>query len=232
MSERGDTKRFDVTDVLPPRGAYPCRGGCGGTLELPGVCDPCGTKVARQSQNDALVEAYTSIPETLRWARIDAAELAQRVKRLPTGADERIVARAAALAGVPLVLLCGPSGSGKSSLACALLRHVIDSGRYPADASAARIGANARYASAITMVGLSAAMGASVLVFDDVGDAGESFKGSDENREIARVLSTRFELGRRTIVTTGVGREAWVRCYGDGIARRYWDAERVRVVKL
>lgn len=239
-----DATRFgDILDgIIPPAGRYPCNGGCGDFTVMPGVCDPCAARVQREEQDAGLAAAYASIPAEFRWARPTAQELTGRVHKLKPGPD--VEARVRALGDAPRVLLHGAGGAGKTSLACAVLRHVIDAGRYPAPAAAFNLARRARFVAARCIadrrdesepyrVLRSDCARASVLVLDDVGqEAGDGYRANDRSKLIADILADRHDANAQTIVTTFADESQWRSMYGDGIARRFWDTTRVKVVRL
>jgi DNA replication protein DnaC len=164
--------------------------------------------------------------------------------------DDTITKSLRALADKPVLLIQGKSGSGKTSLACAVLRLLIDDGKHPATGAAFDQARCARFASARVLAprdwkeaqdphahaeanGRGAAGRASILVLDDVGqEAGDGYKANDRSKLIADILADRHDDGARTIVTTFASKTEWQAMYGDGCARRYWDTARVEVVTL
>lgn len=79
-----------------------------------------------------LIQAWETVPKHFRWARFDSKRLAQNVQ-LPQ-ADIAAI-RALAVDPPSTLLLVGSTGSGKTTLACAFMRQVID---LAAEASEAR----------------------------------------------------------------------------------------------
>lgn len=241
---------FAIDDIMPKLGAYPCRGDCGAVVDRPGVCPACGVELDRQAQDGALAAALASIPPAFRWARGDAPEMATRVRRLRTASPAAIAERVKALALEPMVLIVGASGEGKTSLACAVLREIILAGRYPAPGAAHDLARRARFRAARSLADRdpheaqdpdspveraprAMAARASVLLLDDVGqEAGDGYKANDRSATIKTILEDRHDAGARTIITTFAHRPMWSAMYGEGVARRYWDDERIKVVKL
>lgn len=237
-------------DIMPRPGRYACRGDCGGIVERPGVCGPCGVKRDQRAQDAALAPALASIPPEFRWARADAPEMPARVRRLRNASPASVAERVKALALEPMVLIVGASGEGKTSLACAVIHEIIAAGRYPAPAAVHEVARRARFYAARSLTPRDhreatdpdaptegsprgAAARASVLLLDDVGqEAGDGYKANDRSKVLADVLSDRHDAGARTIITTFASEARWREMYGDGVARRYWDAARVKVVRL
>ncbi len=242
---------FDwVTAITPIEGAYQCRGKCGTVISLPGLCDPCAVALETSDQNEALSGALRSIPSEFRWAHADAPELGLRVKALH-GKSSVGSAKAVRLAtAYRTVLIVGTAGSGKTSLACAILRAVIDAGRYPARGLAFDEAKYARFYAARSLAPRDwresqdpdanvqgSPRGASArcrtMLIDDVGqEAGDDFKANERSKAIADVLNDRHDMGLRTIITTPFSEVQWNGMYGDGVTRRCWDEKRSKVIRL
>jgi hypothetical protein len=119
-----------------------------------------------RERRDEQVE-HPTIPRCFRWAALDAPELRRRVARI-----EAIAEGEAALFS-PGLLLVGPSASGKTSLACALLRawEVRSPRRRGMFASARSLGV-ARAHNGFgrgEAAEVERAMSASLLLLDDLG---------------------------------------------------------------
>ncbi len=118
-----------ILATLP--GQYACNGRCGATVERPGACDACAEARARRLHDAALRPALDSIPERFRWATVDAREeMAARVAYIQR--DPAALGRLPDLLRSRVVVFVAPSGAGKTTLACALLRTAIDRGRHDA----------------------------------------------------------------------------------------------------
>lgn len=207
--------------------------GAGTESEYTWLCSACGAKVAAtrleveradaQRRHDvARKRARATIPKNYAWARFDAPELAQRVR--PE------VVRAKPLVGVDRIVFIGAAGTGKTSLACALLDlyiqersadamfvHAYELGRVRA-AHKLGEGADAPLVEAAQCVGL--------LLLDDVGQERRT-----ELNAVPDVIFERHAEQRPTWITTGLTREQIAERYGDGIARRIFE-EGWRVVHL
>lgn len=129
-----DPRPFDAADfgaIIPPPGAHQCRlRGCDAVVERPGICAACGAGAEQRAHDAELKPALTSIPERFRWAtleRLVASEHRGRVTMPP-----RHLAAADRLRGYRVVVIVGEGSRGKTSLACAVLRAVIDAGTFRA----------------------------------------------------------------------------------------------------
>ena len=166
-----------------------------------------------------------SIPPSFRWATLDAPELRQRVAR------ERAIAEAeAALSSANGLLLFGPSGSGKTSLACALLQGwgASNGHRRGVFVPAFRLGvARAQHGLGQGEAPLvERAMTTRLLVLDNLGSEGTSHANA-----VPEVIHERALAGLPTWVTTWMTPKAVAERYGDGIARRLYEAGRVVVIE-
>lgn len=208
---------------------------CGETLPDdmpgPGVCDPCSEKLARQERAERLRPALESIPDRWRWATFNSESVDMMLARLhriscpeeATASAFRLAEKVAAW-NQPYVLIAGPSGYGKTSLACAILRYVMDLDGPPSPGcrfvfapAIAKAFRESRFGDVPEVISLCDR--ASVLVIDDLG-------ADARYRDILReVIQNREMVGRPTIVTTGLRENAVASAYGDGIARRLFDAD-------
>lgn len=228
-----------LTELLSRRGPWTCTTPkCGSPIDFPmGICDTCSAHVRNVERIREIQDALGSIPPEFAWASPSAPELRERVAGLGNWPGD-VASFVASLSRLPTLLIHGTSGRGKTSLACAILRNVIDAsmlGGAPHEQAK-----RARFASAfalgttgITSEATHLVRSVSVLLLDDVGqEGGDGYKGSDRCAVVKTILAGRHDAQARTIVTTGADVDAWRAMYGDGIARRYWDTSRVRVVRL
>ena len=200
--------------VIPPQCGWKCR--CGVELEFPGVCDACGEREERRRAVDRVMDRVATIPSHLRWATFESEELPLRCKAGLSQAQKAVKGLVAQK--VQGVVLLGPVGAGKTSLACAMLRSLLDtplgfSGRF---CSAVRLAA-CRTDSGLGSipVELADAMAASVIVLDDIGQE------PDRNAPvITETMQARYNDGKPTIVTTWLDPSEITTRYGAGTARR------------
>ncbi len=225
---------MDGTGRPPPRGSFEpprCRA-CNGPIdvadeyfyntriEAPLDCPGCHR--ARLRARD-VARCLQSVPEAYAWAAQDAPELAARVPRL-----RDVLARVGALLRAPRVVFTGPAGSGKTTLAVALLRRALAEGLESGEfAHAYRLAtARARYPLGSGEAPLvESALRVRLLLLDDL--------GSERRTELSAVPDVIFERHadeRPTWVTTGLGLDAIAARYGDGVARRIF--ERAEIVDL
>lgn len=190
--------------MMPVPGNYGCARGCGRNTVMPGICPTCGGKERLAEARREFVGALGSIPEAFRWAAPRADDLAKRAHQLvtqngvsrPGDLAERI-AIGVGTGRVKFWTLRGPTGCGKTSIACAALTALCEAGiaswlaapvpgsrrsdRQPAaESMAVRIARGARFVPAIhlmppqdpsddrpAMFGI--ALRATVLFLDDLG---------------------------------------------------------------
>jgi len=197
----------DFANLLGPEPTWltcPC-----GELTARVPCWTCSIAAAEQAkQIDRAESALATIPRRFAWARLDAPELAMRVRvqgDLKT-ASERIL-------GAARAIFAGPSGSGKTSLACACLR-LRPGGMF---VSALRLG-TARIQSAAGQGEadlVERSIAAPLLLIDEIG--GEQKTATNAVRD---VIFARHDADLPTWVTTGFRSDQLAEMYGDGFVRR------------
>jgi DNA replication protein DnaC len=163
--------------------------------------------------------AIATIPKRYTWAHVDALELEARVQVHDPLAE--VVKR---VLGATRVIFVGPSGAGKTSLACACLRERIPHGVFM---TAFRLGV-ARSQAALGQgepAEVDRAMSAPLLLLDEVG--GEAKTATNAVRD---VLFARHDADLPTWITTGFTGQQLAETYGDGALRRI--IEDAYVVKL
>jgi hypothetical protein len=165
-----------------------------------------------------------TIPPAFRWAALDAGELRHRVRR------ERAIAEGrTALASGGSLLVVGPSGSGKTSLACALLRawDAVHPRRLGVFMPAWKLGiARAHHGLGQGEApDVERAMTTRLLVIDDLGSERNIATNAVPDVILARALA-----GLPTWVTTWMTAAEVAQRYGDGIARRLYEAGQVTAI--
>lgn len=220
-------------EQLPARQVFPC-GVCGRDIgRNVWAHDECAEVQRQEGIRRKLDEARASIPADYAWATFDAPEICLRVK--PAKAL-RVAARAWA-EGERMLTLTGPSGAGKTSLACAMLRATIESGARGVETSRFMRSWELAKARSEHALGrgeaplVTLALRAHTLVIDELG---EELRSSSKlvrgDTAIRDVLHQRQAEGRRTIVTTYLSIDEIAEAYGAGIARRL--DERGLIVEL
>ncbi len=180
-------------------------------------CDRAAMAKADAARERALSAA--TIPRHFAWASSGAPELLERVAlRRPNG-DRAVQQREYIdvidrVLGAHRVIFAGPSGSGKSSLACAALRLRIPHGLW---LSALKLGtARIQHSAGDGEAALvERAMTVPLLLLDEVG--GETKTSTNAVRD---VLFARHDSDLPTWITTGFTSTQLAEMYGDGALRR------------
>jgi DNA replication protein DnaC len=186
-----------------------------------------------QSHDAQILRASGTIPSRYDWARFGAPELRERVRM--AGAIDK----AKAAVDANWVVLVGGAGSGKTSLACAMMRAILDRPTWESPREERDRAYGALFAGAYWLAKarhehplgageappIKKAIEATVLVLDDLG------LEQARNTAVAEVIYERHAAERQTIITTGFGYSALAERYGDGIARRIVEKGRVTVIK-
>jgi DNA replication protein DnaC len=214
-------------DFAPPRAVGPCPRCRRPDAVWAGSSEPC-----ERCQHDLHSEAAGSkkmkqgeatIPAGYAWATLDAD--------LPAG--EQLIARArqALDAGVRRAVFVGAAGSGKTSLAVAMMRAWMAKHRQAAHfAHAHRLGSarlKHRFGQGEADE-IAAAIDAPLCLIDDLKD-----ERLTSTTAIYDVLQERHADGLPTFVTTGLGldeptaRARIIEIYGDGTARRILEGARI-----
>jgi DNA replication protein DnaC len=199
---------------------FKCAGGCGSAvLKDRETCDACKDRARDKRQRFACL-AITSaeLPESYRWAHFSAPELPLRVKDARAVAAAKVVAR---IHGVDRIVLFGPAGAGKTSLAaCSLHQLSFDrkiSGLY-VDARSLSL-ARSRSGLGREAPLVADAMTCDLLLIDDIGlDRSDQYGSA-----VAEIIYARHSERRATISTLAVEPAAIATLYGDGIARRVFE---------
>lgn len=185
----------------------------------------------QQERRSRLVKLTAdSVPRSYRWARRSAPELAKRVGRLrlEDGSDTtvaRVLDEARTLSGA---VLTGPAGSGKTSLACAMLEEWVTANERAAvfehgfRIGAARIQNKAGTGEAPI---IDRAMRAWLLLIDDVGSERDT-----ANNAMLDVVFERHAEEMPLWVTTGLTSSQLATRYGAGFLRRI--TERATLIRV
>lgn len=194
-----------------------------------GPCDACGEQTSGsrcfdcEQKSDRIRAAreatLESIPETYRWATMASPLLLER-----TGGNQSLIARAQSAVGATHVLLMGHSGSGKTSLAVAMLRAWSDhhgrAGVFALASDLATARSRSRYGAEAPEV--LAALSAPLLVLDDLGTDKDV-----QTSAVTEVIFHRDAHAKPTWITTWTSHEERVARYGDGLARRVIKGARI-----
>lgn len=206
---------------------------CGTSIEHFGVCDSCADKFEATRIDDIRREAIATIPQSFRWATFGNEDIHRRVSGNCIAAGHRLLP-VLRHAGVPFVVLYGPAGSGKTTLACAIMRQLLD------DPPLLRtsVGLRSRFQCALALsiarcdshLGstpheVDASLRASLLVLDDLGQ-----EDASKRCALREVIHGRFNAGKPTIVTTWMNPATLPEVYGEGTSRRL--TERAAVIEL
>jgi DNA replication protein DnaC len=163
-----------------------------------------------------------------------------RIPSRYSGLDfEKAAARAPAIASVNLesltrsMVVCGATGAGKTTLACAVMRSII--GRAWDGCAEHWRAAKAAWFWVAADLGRELckaapweecragelALSASWLCIDDLGTE----QGDRAISEISRIISARYNDEQLTVITTAMAWPQIARRYGEGIARRMLESE-------
>lgn len=193
--------------------------------------EPDDVDAVSRRRREALRTFEKSLPPLYRWSRLDHPLLSTRVK-LASLPSETPRAKS--------VVLFGPAGAGKTSLAIALLRalleHELLTATLACDDEGERIARRYKFAHAhrlaVARLGgpaetseLKAAIRAPVLVLDNLSEASKI-----ETNAIPDVIIERHAEDRTTWITTELKPEQLAKRYGGGIARRLF--ERAQVIRF
>lgn len=214
-----------------------CVRGCGRLVAVPerhaeaACCHPCMyADAVAAAKAEALARALETIPSALRGASFGPITQARVRLSRP---DQRRVAVAAN--DGRWVTLLGPPGAGKSTLAAAIARRVLEASVREESgfvgvrevlwvSSFALARANIKHPLGQGDPPLvRQAKAAKTLIVDDLGQ-----EPKIESSSVDEVLFERTETeGRATWITTGLDRAQVANRYGGGIARRVFDLAEV-----
>ena len=201
-------------------------------------CEPCSVKAAAaqseaeeaKERSQAATRFEAGIPKAYRWAAVGSPTLRDRVQA-PGGHLDALTARVGAARGN--LILAGPAGTGKTSMAVAGLRALCESKRY-------RLGAKFFHASQLGVVRIQtpaghgespmvlSAMTCELALIDDVGS-----ERATANNAIPDIIQWRHAEQLPTWITTGLSHAQLVDRYNDGTVRRLLEnAEVIRLGKV
>lgn len=211
--------------AIPQPGEYQCAACTVAVVAMPGVCDACARKHDEGEHVRSLAFARRTIPERFRWASLEGDAIADRV-------DPAALLEVRALFGAPIPLglaILGPAGSGKTSLACAILRRIHDRATFGCPDPILRRAQQSYFVSAVELAadverarvdrGSSElrrmARNATVLVLDEVSKGGEP---------AWEIVQLRHDRNVPTIVTSWETPADLGKRHGGGFTRRTLDA--------
>lgn len=211
----------------PPRAIGPCPRCKRPDAVWVGSSEPC-ERCQHELRDDAagakkIRRGESTIPDGYAWATFDG--------HLPAGDVLIARARQALDAGVRRAVFVGAAGSGKTSLAIAMMRAWMQRNRQAAHfAHAHRLGSarmKHRFGQGEADE-IAAAIEAPLCLIDDLKD-----ERLTSTTAIYDVIQERHADGLPTFVTTGLGldeptaRQRIVEIYGDGTARRILEGARI-----
>lgn len=193
------------------------------------ICDTCLIVHRAELRDRTLATARATIPEKFRSASFHSLELQQWVRA--SKAAIRGAYNALKLP-IPIITVVGAPGSGKTTLACAMLREVIDqAGKLECDEATLERGKRARFYEAYDLsvarkehrlgggepIDLADAKLASVLVVDELG------RDDRSTSDVWKIIHDREAERLLTIVTTWMSQGEIAAAYDGGIARRLFE---------
>ena len=216
--------------ALRRRGPYSCRE-CGSEmLEMPGVCDACADVAREQARRERLLSARKSIPLDYRHLSFGSAELAARCTVPRRLYNAKCIMQRMLSRQVHLVLIDGPTGTAKTSMAAAMLLLAIESSplgpgsRFVFAPDVARAYSDAPKGTPPEI--LHTCHDATLLVIDNLG------QDNVYRDNLRTVIQTRDAARRPTIVTTFLTEHEVGYTYGGGLMRRlFQECERLSTDK-
>ena len=194
----------------------------------PAMCEDCR---AAWELREQFAGALATIPEKWQAIRLHSPELAAYV----TGYGANKTRVQVCLDSTMPAILRGPSGAGKTTLACAMMHELIDRAMKPAATSLERERARKTFfvseldlfkasKTGKTWEGDSAlvtrAMKSSVLILDDLGQ-----KSEERATVVTEIIEERYRKTLPTWVTTFLTSDEITRFYGGGTWRRLGEAK-------
>lgn len=245
--QRGLAKPLvDFKQALPPEGTYRCSQRwegvrCEAVIPYPGICTACSERLEREQRAEAIaLRIPAEIPleyRDVRWENLLELRTDQGKPRVPVTAErfQRIRTLLQGLAPHERVVIVGYSGNGKSTLAAAWARGLIESGAERVCFARARKLLALRPSVTETAAPCTVAEyaeAASWLVIDDLGDElhnapAESGIAAQRIEAMRTLLAERYERRRGFVLTTGLTEEKIGEIYNDGTRRRVFEGAHV-----
>lgn len=240
-----------------PVGPWTCAGvsksrPCGAEVHHPGLCEAC-TSVVQLAEHAGRARAWVrrNLPEPhwdVTWENLLELKTIEGKPRVVGMGEQRLAKIRVSFERLPRVVLVGPAGAGKSTLAAAHMRASAeqDFGRRVRFLEAGRLGEETIRVEpvdrpAVKVSPVEWALSADLLVLDDLGaelEGAQPGSGLLAQRigPANKVIVERFAKRRPTVITTGIGvktkntdelREAVSTLYGDRVARRMFEGAAV-----
>jgi len=201
----------DENFLLGPEPAWVACEVCGLEQTMRSPCWDCDRAKREQATLATLVEIRAkTIPAKYAWSRLDAPELPGRVSTV-----RGVKVDSSRILGAGNVVLVGPSGTGKTSLAVACLRERLTRGGEYFSAVALGQASLRHKAGAGEAPLVERACRVPLALIDDVGSEAPTAASA-----LPEVIFRRHEADLATWITTGLKRLELVSRYGEGIARR------------
>jgi len=183
----------------------------------PLVCWDCLEKVEHARRAREMLDGV--IPPGFAWSTFAAPLLAQRC----AGGIEA-TRRAMGAVNASRVILVGGSGTGKTSLAVAMMRRWVERNRVPAHFALATDLASARSRAPLGRESSEVvdAMFAPLLLLDDLGTDADIARSA-----VTEVVFKRHAEQRPLWITTWLTPDKAAAKYGEGIARRLFEGARI-----